>query len=344
MFGKSSTKVKEKLAVVFDVGSASVGGALFSVQDQGVPKILYSVREPITLEQEVDADRFLILTMNTLEIVASKISKAGVGAPDKVFCSLSSPWYISQTRVIKLKKNTPFVFTSKLADELIKKEISIFREEHMDKYFKAGNPVRSIELKNIKTLLNGYETSTPLNQKVEEVEMIVFISMSGEEVLKKMEDTIDKHFTHKNIIFSSFAMASFTVVRDIFIHQDHFLLVDVAGEMTDISMVKKGVLRESVSFPIGRNFMIREAASLLSCSLNEAESCISLFKDGHASLETQKKVEPVISKLKREWLEKFQESLANLSSDISIPATIYLAVDEDFKDFFSQTIKTEQFS
>ena len=45
-----------------------------------------------------------------------------------------------------------------------------------------------------------------------------------------------------------------------------------------------------------------------------------------------------------EWLNKFQESLANLSNDISIPSTIYVAVDKDEADFFCQIIETEQFS
>ena len=52
----------------------------------------------------------------------------------------------------------------------------------------------------------------------------------------------------------------------------------------------------------------------------------------------------MIGKLKIEWLKKFQESLANLSNDISVPATIYLAVDQKMADFFSETIKNEQFN
>jgi len=51
-----------------------------------------------------------------------------------------------------------------------------------------------------------------------------------------------------------------------------------------------------------------------------------------------------MDQLKTEWLKKFQESLANLSNDLSIPATIYIAIDKDLADFFSETIKTEQFN
>ena len=185
-----------------------------------------------------------------------------MGAPKRIFCVLSSPLYVSQTRVISYKKNTPFVFTTKLADALIQKEIKIFQEEHLAKYTTVGGEVRSIELKNIKTMLNGYETANPLDQSAKELEMIIFISMSGEQILKKIENTIEKYFHFNQIKFSSFTMSFFTAVRDVFKQKDNFLLVDIGGEVTDIS----------------------------------------------------------------------------------IPSTIYIAIDKDLADFFSETIKSEQFS
>lgn len=330
--------------LVFNIESSSVGGALFWAQDSGIPKIIFSIREPIIIEEKIDFDRFLFLTMKSLEIVVNKVYMAGVGAPERIFCVLSSPWYISQTRIINLKKNTPFLFTTKLADDLIQKEINLFKEEHLAKYTNVGNSVRTIELKNIKIILGGYEASKPLNQKVKELEMIIFISISGEQVLKKIEDTIKKHFHFNQIKFFSSVMATFTTVRDMYIQQENFLLVDIGGEVTDISMTKKNILSESISFPLGRNFLTRGVASGLGCTLSEANSFISLFKDGHAEETLAKKLAKIMDGLRVEWLKKFQESLANLSSDISIPATIYISVDKDLVDFFSETIKTEQFS
>ena len=337
-------KNKEELMLVFNIGSSSVGGALFLAQKSGIPKIIFSTREPIPIEEQVEIDRFLSLTTQSLEIVAKKILGAGMGAPKRIFCVLSSPLYVSQTRVISYKKNTPFVFTTKLADALIHKEIKIFQEEHLAKYTTVGGEVRSIELKNIKTMLNGYETANPLDQSAKELEMIIFISMSGEQILKKIENTIEKYFHFNQIKFSSFTMSFFTAVRDVFKQKDNFLLVDIGGEVTDISMTKKNVLRESISFPLGRNFLTRGVASGLNCTMDEANSLISLFKDGHAEKRVAKKLTLIMKELQKKWLEKFQESLANLSHDISIPSTIYIAIDKDLADFFSETIKSEQFS
>ena len=335
---------KDELILVFHIGSSSVGGAFFLSQSSGAPKIIFSVREQVAIEQDINIDRFLFLTMQALETVVNKVYSSGAGAPSRIFCVLSSPWYVSQTRMINMERNTPFIFTEKLADGLIQKEINIFEKEHLAQYLSVGQAVRTIELKNIRTMLNGYETAKPINQKAQSLEMAIFISIAAESVLKNIEETIGQHFHFKQIQFSSFVLASFAVVRDMYVKQGNFLLVDIGGEVTDISMIKKNILHESISFPLGRNFLIRGVASSLGCGLTEASSFISLFKDGHADENTSKKLAPIIDQLKAEWLKKFQESMANLSHDISIPATIYIAIDKDLADFFAETIKTEQFN
>ena len=328
--------------LVFDIGSGKVGGALFVMQDSGVPKIIFSATEQIPLEANFDIDRFLLSTTQSLETVVKKVYQAGLGAPKGIFCVLSSPWHISQTRTINFKKNTPFLFTTKLADSLVQKEIALFEEQHSIKQANTSDSKRIIELKNIKTTLNGYETPKPLNQNTKELEITIFLSMSEEEILKKIEDTIGKYFHQKQIKFSSFELASFAVVRDAHMEQEDFLLVDVGGEVTDLSMIKKDILCESITFPLGYNFLIRGIASGLGCALNEADSLFSLFKDGHAEESVTKKLTLILDQLKIEWLKKFQDSLANLSKDISIPSIIYMTTDKDFSDFFSQTIKAEQ--
>ena len=246
--------------------------------------------------------------------------------------------------MINLSKNTPFIFNAKLAEELTKKEIDLFEHEHMSETVNKNAPNRTIELKNIKTVLNGYETTEPLNKKITSLEMTVFISMGEEKVLKNIENVIAKCFHFKQIRFSSFILSSFTVVRDMQTQKENFLLLDIGGEVTSISMVKKNILRESVSFPLGCNFLTRGVATGLECTLNEASSLISLLEDGHAEQKTIEKITPLMEKLSKEWLKSFQDFLANLSNDISIPATIYMTTNKNLADFFSQTIKSEQFN
>ncbi len=340
----SGNRKKDELVLVFDIGSSSVGGAFFVAQKSGVPKVIKTFSEPIVMKESVDASKFMSSALKSLETVAKNAFDVKLGAPSKIFCILGSPWHISQTRVINFEKNTPFVFTSKFADDLIQKEINLFKADYLLKYKSTEEKVRLIELQIIKTMLNGYETPQPLGQKVTELEMAVFLSLSEEQVLKKIEDTININFNIKNIKFCSFLLSSFVAVRDAYINQENFLLIDISGEMTDIAMAKKNTLRESVSFPLGFNFIVRGVATALGSSFDEAKSFIALLKDGHATVEMAKKIDPIINKLQMEWLVKFQESLANLSNDISIPSTIFMVVERDLADFFRHTIEIEQFN
>ena len=136
--GIFSKKEKKELVLLFDIGSSSVGAALFYKQASGVPDIIYTVRRPITLENKINIDRFLHLTIEALKIVANDICMKGFGAPTEIYCVLSSPWHASQTRVLKLIKDTPIIFTQKLADELIAKELKLFEEEHKH-FYEDGN-------------------------------------------------------------------------------------------------------------------------------------------------------------------------------------------------------------
>src|SRR3989338_10301230 len=130
----SRNKNKDKLVLVFDIKSSYVGGTLFWARESGIPKIIFSTRESIPIEKDIEANRFLSLTLKSLEVVANRVFTAGMGAPEQIFCVLSSLLYVSQNRIIEIKKNTPFLFTSKLADDLIQKEVALFKEEHLEKY------------------------------------------------------------------------------------------------------------------------------------------------------------------------------------------------------------------
>ncbi|MEK7113806.1 MAG: hypothetical protein AAB873_03195 [Patescibacteria group bacterium] len=338
MFSKS--KDEKRLVLVFDIGSSSVGGMFFEARKDASPRIIQTIRESIKLEKEINPEKLLHLTTKTLESVAGKLSKVGAGIPTEIFCILSSAFYASQTRTIKFDKNTPFVFTSKLAETLGQKEVDLFKEENKSHKEK----IRVFEYKNIKTLLNGYTTHAPLNKKAKSIEISMFISMALESVLHEIEEAISKSFHSKNIEFASFTMASFIVARDMFTHKEDFILIDITGEITEIAVVKKEALAGSVSYHVGTNFFIRKTSEFLAVSLEEAKSIFSLYKDGHAEVSLKRKLDPFMNGLVKEWLRKLEESLTVLGEGVSIPSDMFVTIDDHLQDFFLEIIKKESFN
>src|SRR3989344_5279639 len=143
-------KKKDELILVLDIHSASVGGALFFAGGSQIPRIVASLREFIPVEENVTPERIFTLLLSTLKSVLDKISNKKVGTPSRIFCVFGAPWHVSQTRIIKLSKDTPFVFTEKLADELTQKEIALVEAEYREKYKEMSGTLRPIELKNVK--------------------------------------------------------------------------------------------------------------------------------------------------------------------------------------------------
>jgi cell division ATPase FtsA len=338
----SKSKKKNELVLLFDIGSSSVGGALVLIQESGAPRIVYATRETVLLEKELNINSFLNSTLKSLDLVVAKICKQGLGKPERVFCVLSSPWFHSETRDIKLEKNIPFVFNTKLADTLTQKEVGVLMEEFASNHVDSIGKIVPIEMKTMSVNLNGYEVLDPQGKKAQSLEMSIFVSMSEEDFIKKIEEIIGKHFHVDSIKFSSFLMASFVVARDMFINQDKFLLINIGGEVTDISMIKKNTVKDSVSFPVGCNFITRGLTKALDIHLDEARSFLQAYKDNHISDSANKKLNDSIQVLKHDWLKIFQESLNNLSHDISIPSTIFITVDQNLAPFFSEIIKEEQ--
>ncbi|MEK7569672.1 MAG: hypothetical protein AAB500_02190 [Patescibacteria group bacterium] len=334
---------KKTLAAVFDIGSSSVGGALVALSKGKAPEILFAAREPILVLPELDPDQFLSLTLKSLEAVAAAVAASKAGAPEKIFAVLGSPWYSSQTRMIRMEKNSEFAFSAKLADELVAKELTQFREEHELKYLADEEKVVPIELKNMRIALNGYVTPEPIGKRASKLEMTIFVSMSGRQFLNKVRETMGKHFHRDEVKFSSFLMASFTAVRDLY-PASQFLLLDGGGELTTVSLVKGDILSESGTFAIGHNFIIRETARELGKTLPDAKTLFMLFKEGHESERQKVKLENAIGAARAKWLEAFQKSLATLSGDISIPSDVYVTADPDFAEFFADAIKGEQLS
>lgn len=327
--------------MIIDIGSASIGGMLSNV-GKGKAETIFSVREKIAREEEVNLERFFSNTLKSIDSVLDKIFKEKLPAPKKIFCILSSPWHVSEFRSIKLVKNTPFSFTHKMANELLRKEADLFQEERFSEYgdLNDGHMV-PVELKTMKTALNGYFTSSPFGQKAKELDISIFISLAPREVLEKIKEIIGKHFHGAKIEFSSSLLVSFVSARDVLSEED-FLMIDVGEEITEVSMVKNGELKASASFPMGCGFFSRKTAKEKGFDISEAASLFSLHQRGHMEKNALRKIDPAIKKTKGEWTRKFENTLSQISNDVSVPSSVLLFTEPEFSEFFSSAVESEQ--
>ena len=338
-----SKDVKEGLAVVLDIGSGSVGGALVYFYDNKKPKTLLSIRKQIVFHKDFKFDRFLLSMLKATDEVLDELSKTKLGKPKQVFCILAAPWYVSEARRVVLEDKKSFKVTQKKVEKLILNEVEVLKKSFNAHYKDiTESKAEIIEVKNINTKLNGYETDDPYNKKAKKVEISLYVSISAGQVLQTLREKIYKTLRLKNVVFNSFSLAAFDAIRNIHSEKENFIFVDLGGEMTDVSVVRDGILVETESFPLGKNFLLRTISSKLGTVNEDAISSFGLYMEGRTTDMNKSKMSNVIESVGEEWNEVFYKTLKSISVDIMLPGTIFLIADKPFGKLFSEIIKSKR--
>lgn len=339
---------EEEISVVFHIGSGSAAGYIVRLSKKSKPEILYSARMPILFQKNLNLERHVNLMLGALDSAAKDIQKQGLlhlnftGLRNlsirKAHYILSSPWCVSQTKVIKIRKDKPFEISQESIGNILNEQ---------EKKFLSDNPFGNsiiVEKKIIEAKLNGYKVDEIYGKKTNEIELSLFLTSASESLLKKMKDIIGKHFNFHSFDFHSFALSSFSAIRDIYPDKESFMYIDIHGELTDLLIARNGVFVETVSFPIGRNFFKRQLSEELRASADEAISLLNLYINGKSNKTTSEKIMFAVDASLKKWSESFHSALTHLSLRINLPRTIFFIINDELSAFWARKLKEEKFS
>lgn len=332
--------------LVFDIGSASIGGAFVNIDKAKKPEIIFSVRRDIPFQEKLDFQRFLTSMIKTLEEMFELMRKSGGGVKvDQAFCILASPWYASQTRLVHYNQPEAFTVTEKGLHKLVQKEIDLFRNSKLFARGKEGDaPPEIMEAKSIQVKLNGYEVRDPFKKRTTKLEVALYISMIPANIYSSINDSIKKFWHVPDAHFSSFSFTAFDSIRDIFTEEGSFLFMDISGEVTDISLAKDNVLLESISFPAGKNILVRALVDGMKTAPAAAQTELRLYLENKSTREHREQVEKILEGAAKEWLTFFEDALSQFSTEFPIPRTIFYTADDDVMKWFENAIRETNFT
>ena len=325
-------------ALLIDIGSASVGGALVRIEAGKTPHILGTVREDISFQEELSSTRFVLAMNHALDRVLKTVQSKtkDVGIPANIFCTLSSPWFILKNRHIQIARPEAFEVTPRVLEEFLNEDI-----EHLKDELKETLPpkdVRIIEKKVIQMKLNGYDVKNPYGRKVSRMELSMTAGVSSARVIQSIEKKLSNFFHTTSLHFGAFPIAAFSAVRDIFPEEKNFLFLDITGEATDVSLVNDDLLVGTISFPCGKNFFIREISAGLRTPHEEAVSLFRMFLAGTLHNSKQNDVKNLVEYVENKWLARFEKALATLSKEGVLPRQVFFSADTDIAEVFSTII------
>ena len=347
-------KESGKVALVFDIGSAGVAGALVLLKTGETPKIIYTVQKDMIFQEDLDGERLSGIMLKTLGEVVMDVQKNGVShlkftqlgsrVPEIAYCTLASPWHATQTRIIRVKKDKPFTVTKQFIDGLMETEIEAFKNGEEVKKYGGGDRGSIMEKRLIQVKLNGYETSEPHGKEARLLEATLFVSLSPKELLKSVAGEIRRTCAVPEVEFNSFSLVAFDVLRNIVHGSDDFLFLDISGEVTDVSLVRSGILLEGATFPVGKRDVIRTLSQVLKTNLADALSILHLYHDQNISNLHKGTIEEALSRAAGEWTKSFQDALSTLSESFSMPSKVFFTSDKDIEGWFASLINKEQFA
>ncbi len=332
-----SKKTKEK-TLIFDIGSGSVGGAIVYLpqNEDETPVILKSCRYEI--KKHIDNKKFHEKEIfECLRKASEYLFKTNPGKISNVFCTLTSPWTETFSKKINYISKKEVSFTKELADNIFQNETT-----------SINNSINSSETIVIEKLiteirLNNESIEDPVGKKFNFVDMDINYSVSSKSFIEKSKDIIRQFFNVDQIILRPFSLVSFLMIRNNYPKYETYLILDIGGEFTEVSSVKKSYLENKKSFPFGKNSIIKNIALSLKIENRDAEELFRLYYQNNMASSLKEKIQIEMEQVESFWVQEFKKVLFEIDNIKTIPKTIFLTIDNEMRNWFFGVFKNKKF-
>ncbi len=342
---------KEEVCLLVDIGNGNITGALVLFVSNQQPKFLYTIKTDFTISDKPESSKLIEAMGRILDDTFTDIMKYGFDHNywknkgkklDNVIVAFSSPWFMPKTKHIHLSKDKPFIISESFLADITQKEEEVFKKELAEELKDENNDSFEVIEKSIVHIkINGYTIENSIGSETKIFDAHLCMSVVNKNVIEKVYNLILKHtlIPRNKVLVHSFPLVSFSVVRDIFTDHSNFMLMDVTGEVTDLTLVQNDVIVGTTSFPSGRNYIIRKIGQVFDVPAEIAESTLHMYLSGKSDSEASLKVENILENLEKEWSIYVLNTLLELSPEMVLPRRLYLTANEDVAPIYMDFMK-----
>ena len=325
---------KDKNILFIDVGSASIGIA-------SIPEHLVADGDQRTVcleraylkidEAKPKAVDLLPRLTQLLNTIIEKNTKS-IGAIKGVVVTFSAPWYQATAGTV----HKDFEKEKKIEEGTLS---DLLKEARANLLPPDGDLVDDSVLA---VSINNYPTEQPVGKKGGAITLSLLRGSLLPKVKDAFSEVIQKYYGDTPQIFHVLALPYLHVMRSTF-GTEEAVLVDVTGEMTDILIMRDGILWKRVAIPMGSRTLIR---SLITEKEREgvATNTLSLLLEGTLESQGNKDLQRKIAQFQKEWVSSVAKELLEMAKEAPLPTRLFLLSENRTKEWFTQNFSRLDFA
>jgi hypothetical protein len=350
-----SNKTPATLVLHLDVGQGEARAALLTYAMPGKPDrrnemVFTSPWSPKTSKH--DRGKSLPVTIaslhEALESVASFMKREAKEGRhygvQSTYCILGAPFYLTYTALIKYREPKGFIVTKELVGSLLagyRKSTDPEFTSHQEAVI--GTAPMTVQEKILHMKVNGYNTSEPYGKHAESLDLSIFKTEASEEIVTAVKKEVNKFFSAP-LYIEPMSLAVYVALRDHVHFAEDFLFVVVGSEVTEVSLVRGFTLLETVSFPFGKNSLIRHLSRELKIPEEMVSGELDLYMQKTISANREPIMRNALTDAAEKWFGFYEKGLVSLSDQSVVPATVYLVTDAPLSGVFKTFVERDGFA
>lgn len=341
-----SFEIKEKdLCLIVDIGNSAVRAGLVLFEKDKKPEVIFTKSLPINPDQKPKTDDIESLTLEYTDQVLMSVLKENPSKthrhPERILCTLSSPWFFSKNKEILVENQNNFYITNKFINDVLEKESDIYKKE-----LGGDDHIEVIEKVVVNTKINGYEINSPIGMKTKKATFNIYLSIAPLSFVKKLEKKFysNTHIDKNRIIYHSFPFVCKEAVNKLFGGDNDYGHIDMTGEVTDLTIISNGLLEHTVSLPFGKNTIIRQIGKEMDLPYQVALSTFHTYQMNMLKESTSSRIKEILSRIEKECHVYLEEALSSISPKVFLPKNIFITTDTDTSALCREFIENTTFN
>ena len=311
-------KSQIRSCVAFDIGTAGVSATLFEVRLGDIrPHVVKTFRKFHKTSLRRDSNHFSKSMTGQFSALLEDIKTFTQDKMPSVYLiGLSSIFYLGKTEHIHESWPAGRTISARDIDTFILNARNRFLSG-----LEQGDVV-VFETLLMRSILNGYTIDQIVGKSATELDLWVRFGATSRELHETFTKIIHGTYQKADIHFSTFPTASWELMREVYFPSHSSLMVDIGGELTEVTFLVDGVITEVLSLPFGVMNLLLRISETERVDLENALSMLRAYTDGALNKETEGHIRVILKKEIKNWEENFerawQEAARQNMSDIKI--------------------------